>query len=79
MLREAPHQERDGVPEEQETPPARLALRARLPLRSQRETFALVKQGQRGLQENHHVGVHRDHLPAPWSFLEQRDCRDELR
>ena len=79
MLREEPSQERDGVPEGKETAPARLALHGLLPVRSLREMFALAKQGQTGLRENHYVGASQGHLSAPRSLLEQRDFRDELR
>jgi hypothetical protein len=78
MLHEAPHPERDGVDEEQEAPPARLALRALLPVRSLREMGALSKRGERGPQESHPLGAHRGHLSGPGFFLKQRDFLDEL-
>ena len=78
MLAEAPHQEKDGVDEEQQAPPARQGLPALLPMRSLREMFALVKQGGICLVENHHFGARHGQLSAPWSSLEQRDFLDEL-
>jgi hypothetical protein len=78
MPHEAPHQERDGVDEEQEALPARLALRALLPVRSLREMFALAKRGERGPEESQHLGAHQGHLSAPGFFLKQRGFLDEL-
>ena len=64
--------------EEQEALPARLALRALLPVRSLPEMFALAKRGERGPEESHHLGAHQGHLSAPGFFLKQRDFLDEL-